>query len=856
MADLTYSVEINTTSGINNLQKLQDKISGLSKSFGNLQTAVIGLFAGATIKSALAYADAITDISTATNIAVENVLGFSDAVAQNGGSIDGAQKALVKLTTTIGEAADGSDSAQNAFRRVGVTLTDLRTLSEKDLLAKTVKGLSQITDTSQRAAAQTAIFGKSMKGVDLVGLQQSYAGATVESVKYAQSVEQAGRVADKLTAAFTRFKLELLKAFEPLANMLEQLKPEQIQAFIDALIKIGSVAGGLAAVAKGLEWINAAITALSGLWVAGTGRMAAGIAAMEAGFASIGKTIGIAIDYVARFFRATPQFAESNGFIKNMITLLEKLAIRFGFLEAAAVGTGAGILAFATGFGEVALAIAGVASATWLVGEAIDAIFGTKIVSGFLDGVTAIWNKMKDIAGLKKDGDAAKAGANEAFRRSEIADYDKINKYLADQVKINREVKAATDAKILSIQQASKAFADQNKQTLLNIGFENQLIGKTQEESQVWRAQKQVFDEAGQAIKKLTDEKLAARAALKPGESDLSAVYDQQIAKIKEQAEVDASRIGEAIQGNQSLKMIEEDRIRNIHNTTKAIEDQMARQQVLADALKAANDKQMDVSFESAQMGRTPLEKQFAQIQENARKAALEAGRAFSATFEGEDLSAAQAEELVAGLDQITERYKAIADAQTKNLEVSRSWEQGWKEAFDNYMDNATNAATKAGEVFGSITRNMESAIDKFVETGKFSFGDFARSIIQDLIKIELKAQATKILGAIGGEGGIFGAIGKIFGFAEGGTPPLNKPSIVGENGPELFVPRTAGTIIPNGGMAGAGAMMNAPITNNYITNNISAVDAKSVAQLFAENRKTLLGTVQMAQKELPYSNR
>ena len=73
----------------------------------------------------------------------------------------------------------------------------------------------------------------------------------------------------------------------------------------------------------------------------------------------------------------------------------------------------------------------------------------------------------------------------------------------------------------------------------------------------------------------------------------------------------------------------------------------MARQQVLADALKAANDKQMDVSFESAQMGRTPLEKQFAQIQENARKAALEAGRAFSATFEGEDLSAAQAEEPV-----------------------------------------------------------------------------------------------------------------------------------------------------------------------------------------------------------------
>jgi hypothetical protein len=35
-------------------------------------------------------------------------------------------------------------------------------------------------------------------------------------------------------------------------------------------------------------------------------------------------------------------------------------------------------------------------------------------------------------------------------------------------------------------------------------------------------------------------------------------------------------------------------------------------------------------------------------------------------------------------------------------------------------------------------------------------------------------------------------------GFAEGGTPPLNVPSIVGEKGPELFIPRQFGTVIPN----------------------------------------------------------
>jgi hypothetical protein len=53
-----------------------------------------------------------------------------------------------------------------------------------------------------------------------------------------------------------------------------------------------------------------------------------------------------------------------------------------------------------------------------------------------------------------------------------------------------------------------------------------------------------------------------------------------------------------------------------------------------------------------------------------------------------------------------------------------------------------------------------------------------------------------------------------------------------------------------NGVATGA---VNAPVTNNYNTYNINAVDAKSVAQLFAENRKVLLGTVKMAERELPY---
>ena len=52
--------------------------------------------------------------------------------------------------------------------------------------------------------------------------------------------------------------------------------------------------------------------------------------------------------------------------------------------------------------------------------------------------------------------------------------------------------------------------------------------------------------------------------------------------------------------------------------------------------------------------------------------------------------------------------------------------------------------------------------------------------------------------------------------FANGGQPPVNKISVVGERGPELFVPTSKGTIIPNGGFGGDS-------TTNVITVNVDA---------------------------------
>jgi len=63
------------------------------------------------------------------------------------------------------------------------------------------------------------------------------------------------------------------------------------------------------------------------------------------------------------------------------------------------------------------------------------------------------------------------------------------------------------------------------------------------------------------------------------------------------------------------------------------------------------------------------------------------------------------------------------------------------------------------------------------------------------------------------GPGLLLGLSG-LLGFKDGGEPPVNEPSIVGEGGPEIFVPKTSGTIIPNDASKLLAGLSNAADTN------------------------------------------
>lgn len=210
---------------------------------------------------------------------------------------------------------------------------------------------------------------------------------------------------------------------------------------------------------------------------------------------------------------------------------------------------------------------------------------------------------------------------------------------------------------------------------------------------------------------------------------------------------------------------------------------------------------------------------------------------------------------------------KAVELAKRRNELTKQTREGTMSEGFFKAMaDAARNATTefeRGQQAFQSVMGNMESAIENFVRTGKFAFKDFALSVIRDLIAIQMKAAAMKFLGAMFSSfgGGGFGT-GNAFGnqdlggfLAEGGPASANTPYIVGERGPELFVPRSSGTVVPNNRLADAmGGSQPSVVYNGPYIANMSAIDTQSGMQFLMQNKQSIWAANQSAQRSLPVS--
>jgi len=171
------------------------------------------------------------------------------------------------------------------------------------------------------------------------------------------------------------------------------------------------------------------------------------------------------------------------------------------------------------------------------------------------------------------------------------------------------------------------------------------------------------------------------------------------------------------------------------------------------------------------------------------------------------------------------------------------------QEAADDFLNRVKEGLEAAGigDFVTTLADGLVQAVAMFEDSladaivqGKADFsalGDFIRQTLA-------KALVQKF---------ITGPIMGLFGLAKGGPAKAGQPYIIGEEGPEIFVPKQSGVVLPNSALrghnAGGPGIMGGGVTN--IT-NISAIDTVSFQQRIAQDPEFIYNVSRAGARRTP----
>jgi lambda family phage tail tape measure protein len=880
-----------TAEGLENLSKLSDAAENAKGKIEGLGSAILGVSFGAFIMGALDAADRISDLSDATGIAIVNIKSFETALETAGGKAKNVERAINGFVASIEAAADGSIKAREAFNKVGVSLEDIRDLSEQDLLDKTIRGLGRMKEegksASEIAATSTILLTKAFRGVDVEKFVEDFQKGKITMAEMAEQIKAAADANAKLEATFRTLQQGALNAIQPILKLFgeTELTVKSATKIVQGLgIALGVVFGvsmlaNIVAIIGAIARLNVALGVTAGLSNA-IGKSPVGLLAK---IGAVGVAAGTAAsteieDLIKKNEDLQKSFGDFDFGVEPGKTKKEKAdrPIAVDANQQAAIESNKRI---AQSIGE--------ANKSALLAQENDRLAAAARTSNVLISMeekTA--NEIKKI-NINADQEIAKATANiratdkigPAQKDREIAAKTaEIQKKAALEISdvnlksatYNQEQNRALEQFNQSQKQTLDDYQERNRLVSQNIDFETTLIGKTADQVEVQRVREGILKSQAQALRSLESQisklELDKALGIDPKADDKIKEIRKTMKGIQDDTAKAADQAQRFTEAQQGTRLVEADRLNQIKLAVDYYDQQAKAAGTLGDVLRGINANKVDLDFQASLKGLDPLQRQIATINETARKAALAAGRAFAAAFEenGDGLTPERAAQLAAGLKEITKAQQDLANDQVAMLLRSRTFSEGWSQAFKTYSDNAKNASQQAANYFSTFTKGVEDAIVRFVRTGKLSFKDLANSLIEQLVRVQVQqaiAASTSAVGGFGGFGGLlsagasllfggtpFSGGGLIPGFANGGSVGANRPIVVGERGPELFIPQSAGNIIPNNAISSGGNGLGTTIVNY----NISAVDASSFRSLVARDPSFIYAVTEQGRRSQP----
>lgn len=191
----------------------------------------------------------------------------------------------------------------------------------------------------------------------------------------------------------------------------------------------------------------------------------------------------------------------------------------------------------------------------------------------------------------------------------------------------------------------------------------------------------------------------------------------------------------------------------------------------------------------------------------------------------------------------------ALAQAGQEALRSGTSIEDGLGRGLSTIWEQMNDVATLSETALVNAFNGAQDAISDFVTTGEADLNGLVTSILADLTKLLTNQLFTSLIGSAGG-GAFGGFLSNLVGRANGTEfTPGNTPIIVGEKGPEIFNPKTSGSIMTNEATMsalGGGQQRQAPVVvpaPQVNLTNVNVTDPNEVADVMSgpEGEKIVL---------------